>query len=67
MNDCAKRARGACHTLLRARGKLDDAEPLFREAVGALRDARGPEHPDTLAAVESLDALLQARGRDEDE
>jgi hypothetical protein len=37
--------------LLRAQGKLAEAEPLFREALEKYRRVLGEEHPDTLASV----------------
>ena len=38
--------------LLRAQGKLAEAEPLFLEALRTRRTVRGDEHPDTLAYTE---------------
>ena len=32
--------------VLRARGKLDEAEPLFRKVMDPLRRVLGTEHPD---------------------
>ena len=48
--------------LLRARGKLDEAEPLLREALAARREALGDTHPSTLVSINNLGDLLQARG-----
>jgi tetratricopeptide (TPR) repeat protein len=48
--------------LLRARGDLDGAEPLFRRALASYEAKLGPEHPDTLRSVNNLAFLLQARG-----
>ena len=49
--------------VLRARGKLDEAEPLLRQVMDALRRVLGPEHPDTLASMSGLALVLQARGK----
>jgi non-specific serine/threonine protein kinase/serine/threonine-protein kinase len=40
--------------LLRAQGKLDQAEPYYREALEKRRRVLGEEHPDTLASVSSM-------------
>ena len=37
--------------LLQDQGKLDEAEPLYREALAASRETLGDRHPDTLASV----------------
>ena len=43
--------------LLKDKGKLDDAEPLFREALEGLRSTLGDRNPNTLYAMFSLKAL----------
>ena len=37
--------------LLQDQGKLDEAEPLYREALAACRETLGDRHPSTLRAV----------------
>ena len=37
--------------LLQAQGKLDEAEPLYREDLAACRETLGDRHPDTLTSV----------------
>ncbi len=49
--------------VLNRQGRLDEAEPLFRESVEGRRQSFGVEHPSTLYATSSLAALLRARGR----
>ena len=49
--------------VLRARGKLDEAEPLFRQVVEAGHRVLGPEHPTTLTVMSNLAMVLQARGK----
>ena len=48
--------------MLEARGELDEAEHLYREAVkfSEKLDAR---HPDTLTVITNLASLLQAHGK----
>jgi tetratricopeptide (TPR) repeat protein len=43
-------------------GRVDEAEPLFREALPILRQVLGVEHPDTIAAISSFGRLLQRKG-----
>ena len=38
--------------MLQDRGKLDEAEPLYRQVLEARRRVLGPEHPDTLTAMQ---------------
>jgi hypothetical protein len=40
--------------LLSDQGKLDEAEPLYREALEARRDVRGARHPNTLTSMNNL-------------
>jgi non-specific serine/threonine protein kinase/serine/threonine-protein kinase len=54
---------GNLGTLLQAQGKLDDAEPLFREALEAQRRTLGDEHPHTLGTINNLGRLFQAQGK----
>jgi hypothetical protein len=49
-------------TLLRAKGDLAAAEPLYREALEVRRETLGDQHPRTLASRNSLGALLQNMG-----
>ncbi len=48
--------------LLRAKGDLAAAEPLYRRALEAGERVLGPTHPDTLTSVNNLADLLQAKG-----
>ena len=52
--------------LLQAMGRLDDAEPLFREALDAFRATLGDRHPHTLASINNMGQLLQNMGRLDD-
>ncbi|CAE6922552.1 unnamed protein product [Symbiodinium natans] len=49
--------------LLKARGELAEAEPLYREALEKSRANLGREHPNTLGFINNLAALLEARGQ----
>jgi Flp pilus assembly protein TadD len=49
-------------TLLKARGDLEGAEPLLREALASCREELGDEHPDTLSSLYNLGILLEERG-----
>jgi non-specific serine/threonine protein kinase/serine/threonine-protein kinase len=49
-----------------ALGKLDAAEPLYREALEGRRRKLGDEHPSTLTSINNLSALLHARGKLDD-
>ena len=48
--------------LLKAKGDLAGAEPLYRRALEGQEEALGPTHPSTLATVGNLAILLAARG-----
>ena len=43
-------------------GKLDEAEPLYREALKGRVETLGRKHPDTLDVINNLASLLQAQG-----
>ena len=47
---------------LRVQGKYDEAEPLFREALGLTRATLGNRHPDTLASINNFGMLLRVKG-----
>ena len=49
--------------LLQDQGKLDEAAPLFREALDARRATLGDRHPDTLTSINNMASLLQAQGK----
>ena len=49
--------------LLKARGDLAAAEPLYRRVLKVLERQRGPEHPDTLLSLNNLGSLLYTRGQ----
>ena len=44
--------------LLKAQGKLDEAEPLYRDELAACKETLGDKHPDTLASVSALVVLV---------
>ena len=44
--------------LLKDQGKLDEAEPLYRECLAAKKETLGDKHPDTLASVSALVVLV---------
>jgi Flp pilus assembly protein TadD len=46
----------------RRRGRLEKAEPLYRESVALFERTAGPESPETAAAWNNLARVLQARG-----
>ena len=45
--------------LLESRGRLDEAEPLYRRALAILESVLGPEHPNTVTVRGNLEALLR--------
>jgi len=49
--------------LYRAAGRLADAEPLLKEALGITERALGREHPDIAISLNSLARLYRASGR----
>lgn len=49
--------------LLDDQGKLDEAEPLFREVLSTKRHILGGCHPDTLLSIDKLAHLLRAQGK----
>ena len=49
--------------VLQGRGKLEEAEPLYRQVLEARRRFLGPEHPQTLIATHNLAWVLQGRGK----
>ena len=50
-------------SLLKDQGKLDEAEPLYSEALAAKREVLGERHPDTLAGMNKLASLLRSQGK----
>jgi len=44
--------------LLKAQGKLDEAEPLYRDDLAACKDTLGDKHPSTLTSVSALVLVL---------
>ena len=49
--------------LLRAEGRLAEAEPYWREALEKFRRTLGEEHPDTLVSIGNMGSLLRDQGR----
>lgn len=48
--------------VLQGQGKLDEAEPLMRESLEAMRRTLSDAHPSTLVSMINLAGLLLARG-----
>ena len=46
-----------------SQGKLDEAEPYYREALEVYRQVLGDEHPYTLTSINTMGWLLQAQGK----
>jgi serine/threonine protein kinase/Tfp pilus assembly protein PilF len=55
--------RQALADLYQRIGRYDDAYPLQESALATRRRTLGEEHPDTLASINSMGALLQLQGR----
>ena len=53
-------------SLLHKQGKLDDAEPLFREALDGRRATLGDRHPSTLTSINNYAQLLRNQGKLDD-
>ena len=51
---------------LKAQGKLEDAEPLYREALNTCRRILGDDHPDTLWSINNMAGCLKEQGKLED-
>jgi len=49
--------------LLDAQGKLDEAEPYYREALEGCRRVFGDDHPSTLTSISNMGSLLQSQGK----
>jgi len=49
--------------LLRVQGKLEEAEPLFRESLDGRRRTLGNTHPDTLTSIDNFASPLLLRGK----
>ena len=49
--------------LLMKQGKLDEAEPLYWEALEASRATLGDRHPHTLVSISNMTLLLKAQGK----
>jgi serine/threonine protein kinase len=54
---------GELGELLRAQGRLGQAEPLLRETLETRRRLLGPTHPDTLTSASRLASLMVAQGK----
>ena len=51
-------------TLLEDMGKLEEARPLYEEALQARRETLGDRHPDTLASIYNLGLTAGEAGQD---
>ena len=49
--------------LLKAQGKLAEAEPLYREALAGCRETLGDKDKNTLATIGNMAELLRAQGK----
>ena len=49
-------------TELKAQGKYDEAEPLYRKALEVALETHGDRHPDTLTSICNLGTLLEVKG-----
>jgi tetratricopeptide (TPR) repeat protein len=49
--------------LYQKQGRLAEAEPLHRRALGIREKALGPEHPDVGASLDNLAGLYRAQGK----
>ena len=49
--------------MLRAKGKLAEAQPLLQEALAGRRETLGDKHIDTLISINNMAGLLQAQGK----
>ena len=49
--------------LLKRMGKLDEARPLYEEALQACRATLGDRHPSTLVSISNMGTLLKAMGK----
>ena len=50
-------------SLLQAKGLLDEARPLYEEALQAQRETLGDRDPSTLISIRNMGGLLQAMGK----
>ena len=50
-------------SVLKAEGNLDEARPLYEEALAGMREMCGDKHPNTLISVNNLGSLLKAQGK----
>ena len=48
--------------MLQDQGKLDEAEPLMREALDASCETRGARHPETLNSMGNMGDILREKG-----
>eukprot|EP00542_Grammatophora_oceanica_P017498 CAMPEP_0194030852 /NCGR_PEP_ID=MMETSP0009_2-20130614/4181_1 /TAXON_ID=210454 /ORGANISM="Grammatophora oceanica, Strain CCMP 410" /LENGTH=58 /DNA_ID=CAMNT_0038670865 /DNA_START=603 /DNA_END=775 /DNA_ORIENTATION=+ len=49
--------------LLRAQGKLEEAAPLYKEALVGYRELLGNKHPRTLDSINNMAILLKDQGK----
>jgi tetratricopeptide (TPR) repeat protein len=52
--------------LLKAQGKLEESEALFREALEARRETLRPRHPDTISSINGRAKLWCEQGKQEE-
>ncbi len=50
-------------TLLKAQGKLAEAEPFYRRTLEAQQQTLGADHAGTLTAVSNLTIVLKGQGK----
>ena len=48
--------------LLKLMGKLEEARPLYEEALQGKRETLGDRHPSTLSSIGNMGLLLKAMG-----
>jgi len=49
--------------LLLAMGKLEEARPLYEEALQARKETLGDRHPETLTSISNMGGLLKKMGK----
>ena len=52
-----------CTCISAAQGKLDEATPLYKEAIAIFKKVHGDEHPSVATLLNNLAELLRAQVR----